>query len=57
MDVVCDTSFRADLKRLGDDGLHHDFGEFRHYHVEKFAYNMANRAAGKEPADVSSFLT
>jgi hypothetical protein len=53
MDQVSDISYRADGKRLGDENLHHDFGEFRHYIVEKYAYNMANRFAGKEPADVS----
>jgi hypothetical protein len=54
MDQVSDISYRADGKRLGDENLHNDFGEFRHYIVEKYAYNMANRFAGKEPADVSS---
>ena len=53
MDQVSDISYRADGKRLGDENLHNDFGEFRHYIVEKYAYNMANRFAGKEPADVS----
>ena len=54
MDQVSDISYRADGKRLGDENLHNDFGEFRHYIVEKYAYNMANRFAGKDPADVSS---
>ena len=53
MDQVSDITYRADGKRLGDENLHNDFGEFRHYIVEKYAYNMANRFAGKEPADVS----
>jgi hypothetical protein len=53
MDQVSDITYRADGKRLGDENLHHDFGEFRHYIVEKYAYNMANRFAGKEPSDVS----
>jgi hypothetical protein len=53
MDQISDISYRADGKRLGDENLHNDFGEFRHYIVEKYAYNLANRFAGKEPADVS----
>lgn len=54
MDQVSDITYRADGKRLGDESLHSDFGEFRHYIVEKYAYNMANRFAGKEPSDVST---
>lgn len=54
MDQISDLTYRADGKRLGDENLHNDFGEFRHYVVEKYAYNMANRFAGKEPSDVSS---
>jgi hypothetical protein len=54
MDQVSDITYRADGKRLGDENLHNDFGEFRHYIVEKYAYNMANRFAGKEPSDVSN---
>jgi hypothetical protein len=53
MDQVSDITYRADGKRLGDEDLHSDFGEFRHYVVEKYAYNMANRYGGKEPSDVS----
>lgn len=53
MDQVSDITYRSDGKRLGDEDLHSDFGEFRHYVVEKYAYNMANRYAGKEPSDVS----
>ena len=53
MDQVSEITYRADEKRLGDENLHNDFGEFRHYIVEKYAYNMANRFAGKEPSDVS----
>jgi len=51
MDQVSDITYRADGKRLGDENLHMDFGEFRHYIIEKYAYNMANRFAGKEPSD------
>eukprot|EP00980_Cylindrotheca_fusiformis_P000097 scaffold19_cov114-Cylindrotheca_fusiformis.AAC.44 len=56
MDQVSDITYRADGKRLGDESLHNDFGEFRHYIVEKYAYNMANRFAGKEASDVSSVI-
>jgi len=51
MDQVSDITYRADGKRLGDESLHNDFGEFRHYIVEKYAYNMAKRFAGKEASD------
>jgi Putative zinc finger in N-recognin (UBR box) len=56
MDQVSDITYRADGKRLGDENLHSDFGEFRHYIVEKYAYNMAYRFAGKETTDVSLFV-
>jgi len=51
MDQVSDITYKADGKRLGDENLHNDFGEFRHYIVEKYSYNMANRYANKEPLD------
>eukprot|EP00550_Attheya_septentrionalis_P012964 CAMPEP_0198304944 /NCGR_PEP_ID=MMETSP1449-20131203/57651_1 /TAXON_ID=420275 /ORGANISM="Attheya septentrionalis, Strain CCMP2084" /LENGTH=2807 /DNA_ID=CAMNT_0044007473 /DNA_START=500 /DNA_END=8923 /DNA_ORIENTATION=- len=51
MDQVSEVSLRADLKRLGEDRLIKDYGEFRHYLVEKSAFNASNRAAGKEIAD------
>ena len=53
MDQISDITYKADGKRLGDENLHSDFGEFRHYIVEKYSYNMANRYANKEPLDVS----
>ena len=53
MDQVSDITYRADSKRLGDESLHNDFGEFRHYIVEKYAYNMVNRFTGIEASDVS----
>jgi hypothetical protein len=52
MDQISDISYRADGKRLSDERLHEFFGEFRHYIVEKYAYNMANRA-GNFSTDVS----
>ena len=53
MDQVSDIAYKADGKRLGDENLFSNFGEFRHYIVEKYSYNMANRFANKEPLDVS----
>ena len=41
-------AYKADLKRLGEEGLVQDFGEFRHHMTEKATFNKANRAAGKE---------
>jgi len=51
MDQVSDITYKADGKRLGDENLHRDFGEFRHYIVEKYAYNLANKHGNKEPLD------
>ncbi|KAL3922278.1 MAG: hypothetical protein SGILL_002291 [Bacillariaceae sp.] len=51
MDQVSDITYRSDAKRLGEENLHNDFGEFRHYISEKYAYNMANRFAGAETTD------
>jgi hypothetical protein len=51
MDQVSDISYRADSRRLGDETLHKHFGEFRHYIVEKYAYNMANRFVSGEPLE------
>jgi hypothetical protein len=56
LDQVSDVAYRADLRRVGEESLFTDFGEFRHYHSEKAAYNKVNRAAGKEMVDVSPFV-
>ena len=53
IDQVSDVSHRADMRRLGEENLFSNFGEFRHYLSEKAAYNKDNRAAGKEMVDVS----
>ena len=53
MDQIAEVSLRADLRRLGEKDLTRDYGEFRHYLVEKAAYNAENKAAGKESVDVS----
>ena len=55
LDQLSDVAYRADLRRVGEESLFTDFGEFRHYHSEKAAYNKVNRAAGKEMVDVSHF--
>ena len=54
MDQLSDVSHRADWKRLGEDNLSNNYGEFRHYHVEKVAYNAARRE--NEKIDVSFAL-
>ena len=51
MDQVSDISYRADSRRLGDETLHENFGEFRHYIVEKYSYNMANRFVAGDPTE------
>jgi hypothetical protein len=56
MDQISDLSYRADSKRLGDEHLHDLFGEFRHYIVEKYAYNMLNRFSGSDQVDWPSCL-
>ena len=56
-DQISDVAHRADIRRLGEDGLLSNFGEFRHYLSEKAAYNKVNRAAGKEMVDVSLLLS
>jgi len=55
MDQISDIGYRADSKRLGDSSLHELFGPFRHYIVEKYAYNMANRFSASEPTDVRTY--
>lgn len=46
MDQLSDVSHRADWKRLGENDLSRDYGEFRHYLVEKVAYNTHIRMDG-----------
>ena len=50
IDVVSDMAYRADLKRLGENELTRNFGEFRHYLVEKHAFN--NALLGKTQLEV-----
>ena len=58
MDQIADVSFKADLKRLGEENLALNFGEFRHYHVEKKLSNGERIALGLDHVsdDLSSFL-
>jgi len=49
MDQLSNVSLRADWKRLGEDELSSNYGEFRHYYVEKAAYNKGKN----EKVDVS----
>ena len=53
MDQFADVSYKADLKRLGDTRLQGNYGEFRHYLVEKVVFNKVNRSAGINIVDVS----
>lgn len=55
MDQVSDITYKADGRRLGDENLHKDFGEFRHYIVEKYSYSLANKYINREPLDVSTY--
>jgi hypothetical protein len=56
MDLLTDTSFKADGKRLGEQYLHIYCGEFRHFITEKSAYNIVNRESGKQNVEVSSTI-
>ena len=42
LDQASEISYKADSKRIGDALLERDLGEFRHYLVEKVAYNGEN---------------
>ena len=55
MDQFADVSYKADLKRLGETRLQRNYGEFRHYLVEKVVFNKENRSAGIDIVDVSIF--
>ena len=57
MDLISEMGYRADVKRLGDQNFLQYFGEFRHYHVEKAIYNIANRVSGKEIVDWPTCLS
>mmetsp|Transcript_12443 Transcript_12443/g.23345 ORF Transcript_12443/g.23345 Transcript_12443/m.23345 type:complete len:2568 (-) Transcript_12443:2177-9880(-) len=39
LDQVSEISYKSDSKRIGEGNLQHNLGEFRHYLVEKVAYN------------------
>lgn len=53
IDLITDISYKTDLKRLGEEQLSCDFGEFRHHVSEKFVFNEERRFAGVEPNLVS----
>ncbi len=54
IDLITDISYKTDLKRLGEERLSCDFGEFRHHMSEKFVFNEERRFAGLEPNLVSN---
>jgi len=47
-DQISDVAHRGDIRRLGEDALFRDFGEFRHYLTEKAIYNEFERSHGRE---------
>lgn len=52
LDQNADISHKADIKRIGESNVH--LGEFRHYLIEKQAYNQQKQASGTyDPLDVS----
>lgn len=56
IDQISDVALKADMRRIGEENLFNNFGEFRHYLSEKAEYNKDNRAAGKEMVDVSIMM-
>lgn len=46
LDQVSEISYKSDSKRIGEDNLQHNLGEFRHYLVEKVAYNEVEKVYG-----------
>ena len=54
LDRIVDVSYKADLKRLGEECLSLNYGEFRHYLLEKSVFNHQNSLAGIEPSSVSN---
>lgn len=52
-DQIIDVGHKADFRRLGEEALYSNFGEFRHYLSEKVIYNKGNKEAKKEIIDVS----
>ena len=56
LDTMADLSYRTDVKRLGEERLLKDFGEFRHYLVEKNVFNEENQMLGIGPSSVSHIL-
>ena len=52
-DQIIDVGHKADFRRLGEEALYSNFGEFRHYLSEKVIYNKGNKEAEKEIIDVS----
>ena len=64
MDQVSDIPSKADLQRLGEirilsqgeSTFINNFGEFRHYVIEKHVFNNLNRKAGNDMIEVSNCL-
>jgi hypothetical protein len=57
IDVASDVTYRADLKRLGESELKRNFGEYRHYLVERHALNDELLAKSQlEVSCVSHFM-
>ncbi len=57
LDQVSEISYKADSKRVGEERLQKNLGEFRHYLVEKVAYNEDNEAEmGTTPTFVSEIV-
>ncbi len=56
LDQVSEISYKADSKRVGEERLQKNLGEFRHYLVEKVAYNEEHSDTGTPPTFVSEMM-
>ena len=55
LDQISEISYKADSKRIGEENLQQNLGEFRHYLVEKVAYNQGNLlSSAVDPTEVST---
>ena len=56
MDQVAELSYKVDLKRLGQQNLTLNFGEFRQYYADKYSYSGEALAPGPGYRNVSDKL-
>ena len=57
LDQISEISYKADSRRIGEENLHNNLGEFRHYLVEKVAYNRGNLLSSTDDPTEVSFVS